>query len=62
MAEWLGTGLQNLLRRFNSASDLKRRVMRAGESIRRVPGDPMGSYDVRASGGIGIHATLKMLC
>jgi hypothetical protein len=23
MAEWLGTGLQNLLRRFNSASDLK---------------------------------------
>ncbi len=23
MAEWLGTGLQNLSRRFNSASDLR---------------------------------------
>ncbi len=24
MAEWLGTGLQNLLQRFESASDLKK--------------------------------------
>ena len=26
MAEWLGTGLQNLLQRFDSASHLKNKV------------------------------------
>lgn len=62
MAEWLGTGLQNLLRRFNSASDLKKQIVHVGASMWRVPDNPMKFQGVRASGGIGIHATLKMLC
>lgn len=52
VAEWLGTGLQNPLLRFNSGRDLKESCEKAEKWH--------GQFWV--SGGIGIHATLKMLC
>jgi hypothetical protein len=35
MAEWLGRGLQNLLQRFESASDLKEKIKKITKRLKR---------------------------
>ncbi len=66
MAEWLGKGLQNPPPRFNSGCDLKLKRWWAGKTTIRECKSHRDLRKIkniinRASGGIGIHAGLKIL-
>lgn len=57
VAEWLGTGLQNPLLRFNSGRDLTQLPRWRNPACRQA-----GVYNISGEWWNGIHATLKMLC
>lgn len=68
VAEWLGTGLQNPLLRFNSGRDLTQLPRPPASRTRSVSGRvaescrQAGVYNISGEWWNGIHATLKMLC